>query len=450
MNPLEHAPETLSVSQLNRQVKRLLESHFEFVWVEGEISNFARPGSGHWYFTLKDDSGQVRCAMFRNRNQRVRLQPENGQQVRVRARVSLYEGRGEFQLLVEHLEAAGAGALQLAFEQLKQRLQAEGLFAPELKQSLPSMPRHIGIITSPSGAAIRDIITVFRRRFPSIELSILPVPVQGDAAAPAIVAALASANRIQNRLATPMDALVLTRGGGSIEDLWCFNDEALARAIAASVLPVISAVGHEIDFTIADFAADARAATPSAAAELLSPDRNEWMNTYQGLEQSLLRIIKGKLRESEAELQGLRRLLRHPGDRLQEQAQRLDELEQRLLKTARLGIILRHQQLRVMLAHLRRISPGNALAAHLLQLQHLGRRHTAAMESRLAHLQQGLARLGGLLHSLSPLATLDRGYALVTDAQGQLVTDSQQVAKDDLLTTRLARGKLVSQVKEID
>ena len=450
MNPLENAPETLSVSQLNRQVKRLLESHFEFVWVEGEISNFARPGSGHWYFTLKDDSGQVRCAMFRNRNQRVRLQPENGQQVRVRARVSLYEGRGEFQLLVEHLEAAGAGALQLAFEQLKQRLQAEGLFAPELKQSLPSMPRHIGIITSPSGAAIRDIITVFRRRFPSIELSILPVPVQGDAAAPAIVAALASANRIQNRLATPMDALVLTRGGGSIEDLWCFNDEALARAIAASVLPVISAVGHEIDFTIADFAADARAATPSAAAELLSPDRNEWMNTFQGLEQSLLRIIKGKLRESEAELQGLRRLLRHPGDRLQEQAQRLDELEQRLLKTARLGIILRHQQLRVMLAHLRRISPGNALTAHLLQLQHLGRRHTAAMKNRLAHLQQGLARLGGLLHSLSPLATLDRGYALVTDAQGQLVTDSQQVAEDDLLTTRLARGKLVSQVKDID
>ncbi|MCZ6828496.1 MAG: exodeoxyribonuclease VII large subunit [Gammaproteobacteria bacterium] len=450
MNLPQNAPEILSVSQLNRQVKRLLENHFEFVWVEGEISNFVRPGSGHWYFTLKDDSGQVRCAMFRNRNQRVRLRPQNGQQIRLRAKVSLYEGRGEFQLIVEHMEAAGAGALQLAFEELKQRLQDEGLFAQELKQDLPSMPRHIGIITSPSGAAVRDIITVFKRRFPGIELSVLPVAVQGDEAAPAIVAALASANRLHLQLDPPLDALVLTRGGGSIEDLWCFNDERVVRAIAASELPVVSAVGHEIDFTIADFVADARAATPSAAAELLSPDRTELMNAFRSLEKTLQRSVLRRLRDAGADLLGLRRRTRHPGDRLQEQAQGLDELEQRLLKSVQLGVTRRQQQLQLLLAHLQRLSPGNALTAHQLRLQHLRHRHTAAMGNRVAHLQQRLARFGGMLHSLSPLATLERGYAMVTDTDGKLVTDSKQVAKGDMLRTKLAKGHFVSQVRGRD
>jgi exodeoxyribonuclease VII large subunit len=442
--------QTLSVSQLNRQVKRLLESHFEFVWVEGELSNFVQPGSGHWYFTLKDDAGQVRCAMFRNRNQRVRLQPRNGQQIRLRARVSLYEGRGEFQLIVEHMEAAGAGALQQAFEQLKQRLQEEGLFAAERKQNLPVMPRHVGIITSPSGAAVRDIVTVFKRRFPLINLSIFPVAVQGEEAAPAIIAALAGANGFERKLDPPLDALVLARGGGSIEDLWSFNDERVARAIANSRLPVVSAVGHEIDFTIADFVADARAATPSAAAELLSPQASELMNALRGLEITLQRNVLRHLRDKGTQLRGLRRRLRHPGDRLQEQFQRLDELEQRLLKSARLGVFRRHQQLRVLLAHLQRLSPDNTLAAYGLRVQHLQQRHQAAMTNRVTQLQQRLVQLGALLHSLSPLATLERGYALVTDSGGNLVTHSQQVAVGDVLYTKLASGHIVSEVRERD
>jgi exodeoxyribonuclease VII large subunit len=444
------AQQTLTVSQLNRQVKRLLENHFEFVWVEGEISNFVRPGSGHWYFTLKDSSGQVRCAMFRNRNQRVRLQPQNGQQIRLRARVSLYEGRGEFQLLVEHMEPAGAGALQQAFEQLKQRLLDEGLFAPELKQPLPTLPRHIGLITSPSGAAVRDIISVFRRRFPGIELSIFPVPVQGEEAAPAIVAAMASANRLHRNLDTSLDALVLTRGGGSIEDLWCFNDERVARAIAASELPVISAVGHEIDFTIADFAADARAPTPSAAAELLSPDRAELLNAFGNLERTLHRNLLRLLRDRETSLRALRRHLRHPGDRLQEQAQRLDELEQRLGRSIHRNLSARQQRLHVSLAHLRRLSPASAVSAARQRLLHLTHLQFTAMRNRLAQQQQQLGRIGGLLHSLSPLATLERGYAMVTDTDGKLVTDSRQVAEGDTITTRLAKGQLTSEVRKRD
>lgn len=440
--------QALSVTQLNRQVKRLLESHFEYVWVEGEISNFVQPGSGHWYFTLKDDSGQVRCAMFRNRNQRMRLQPRNGQQIRLRAKVSLYEGRGEFQLIVEHMEAAGAGALQQAFEQLKQRLQEEGLFAAQRKQSLPEMPAHIGIITSPSGAAVRDIVTVFKRRFPLVDLSIFPVVVQGEESAPAIVAALERANRRSTELDPPLDALILARGGGSIEDLWSFNDERVARAIAGSVLPVVSAVGHEIDFTIADFVADARAATPSAAAELLSPQAAEWLNALRGLEKTLQRNVLRHLRDKGTHLQGLRRRMRHPGDRLQEQSQALDELEQRLQKAARLGVSQRQQQLQVLLAHLQRLSPANRLAGHQLRLQHLHLRHNAGMANRVAKLQHRLAQLGGLLHSLSPLATLQRGYALVTDTDGELVTNSQQVAVGDVLNTKLASGVIVSEVRQ--
>jgi exodeoxyribonuclease VII large subunit len=450
VTPAATAPRTLSVSQLNRQVKRLLESHFDFVWVEGEISNFARPGSGHWYFTLKDASGQVRCAMFRNRNQRLRIQPRNGQQIRLRARVSLYEGRGEFQLLVEHMEPAGAGALQQAFEELKQRLSAEGLFAAELKRPLPTLPRHIGLITSPSGAAVRDVISVFKRRFPAIKLSIFPVSVQGEEAAPAIVAALESANRLKGGADAGLDALVLTRGGGSIEDLWSFNDERVARAIAASELPVVSAVGHEIDFTIADFVADVRAPTPSAAAEMLSPDREELLAQFAAIENSLYRKLLRALRQRETTLVNLRRHLRHPGDRLQEQAQRLDELEQRLGKSIHRKLSARRQEIQVSLAHLRRLSPTTAISAARQRLQYLGHRQSGAIRHRLAQQQQRLDRVCDLLKSLNPQATLERGYAIARDSEGKVLTDSRQVAEGDLVTTQLARGQLVSQVRERD
>src|SRR5690606_31569338 len=248
------------VSQLNRRAKQLLETHLPLLWVEGELSNVSQPSSGHWYFTLKDDQAQVRCAMFRNRNMLVRFKPQQGQQVLLRARVSLYEGRGDYQLIAEHMEEAGAGALQRAYEELKQKLAAEGLFSDDLKQPLPSLPRHIGVITSPTGAAIRDILHVLARRFPAIPVTVLPVAVQGKEAAPQIVKAIQLANR-----ADLFDVLILARGGGSLEDLWPFNEEVVARAIHASKLPIVSAVGHEVDFTIADFVADLRAPTPSVA-----------------------------------------------------------------------------------------------------------------------------------------------------------------------------------------
>ncbi|MDP5052955.1 MAG: exodeoxyribonuclease VII large subunit, partial [Congregibacter sp.] len=276
MPPSQDQPDTLTPSQLNRQVRGLLESHFDFVWVEGELSNLARPSSGHWYFTLKDDAAQVRCAMFKNYNQRLRFAPTNGDQVRLRARLSLYEGRGEFQLIGEFMEPAGAGALQARFEALRDQLRQEGLFDASIKSALPKSVAHLAVITSPTGAALQDILHVLARRNPAIRVTVLPVPVQGDNAAAEIRRALINANvYAKTRDDCDFDAIILARGGGSLEDLWAFNDEALARAIVASDLPVVCGVGHEVDVTIADFAADARAPTPSAAAELLSEDREE-------------------------------------------------------------------------------------------------------------------------------------------------------------------------------
>jgi exodeoxyribonuclease VII large subunit len=447
---MNDATSTLSVSQLNRQVKRLLEAEFDYVWVEGEISNFAQPGSGHWYFSLKDSDCQVRCAMFRNRNQRVRLQPGNGLQVRIRARVSLYEGRGEFQLLAEHMEAAGAGALQLAFEQLKSQLQAEGLFEPALKQPLPPMPRRIGVITSPTGAAVRDILSVFARRFPALEVALFPVAVQGEAAVPAICQALAAANRWQAQGTQHFDALIVGRGGGSIEDLWAFNNESVARAIAASRLPVVSAVGHEIDFTIADFVADARAATPSAAAEMLSPSAAEWSLQFKRAETALETRLKVSLQSRKQQLKQLQRLLRHPGDRLRERAQRLDDIEQNLQRGLRSLMHHKQQQLSLQRAILQRHSPQGRLAQLGSQLPHLQKRALAAMQGMLAQRKQRLTAGRAILESLSPQSTLERGYAIVTDAEGAVLRDCSGLRAGDQLNTRLATGRVSSLVVDCD
>jgi exodeoxyribonuclease VII large subunit len=435
----------LSVSQLNRQVKRLLEGQFDFVWLEGELSNLAQPGSGHWYFSLKDDRAQVRCAMFKNRNQRMRLSPRNGQQVLVRARVSLYEGRGEFQLLVEHIEDAGAGALQQQFEQLKEKLASEGLFDAANKQDLPRFPRHVALITSPTGAAIRDLLTVFKRRYRPLALSVLPVPVQGPDAAPAIAAAVALANRSGS-----FDAIVLARGGGSIEDLWAFNEELVARAIAASQIPTLSAIGHETDFTIADFTADHRAATPSAAAELLSPDQQELELKLANARYQLSRALGQKISGYGERLSGLRRQLRHPGQRIGEQAQRVDDYESRL-RRAQLQLIdsKRHLLIRRQ-AGLHSHTPGPQINALYLRLNQLGQRANHATQQGLHSNQQHFATLAAKLDSLSPLATLQRGYAIVSDDKGAILVNAETVKKGDLLSTRLARGSVRSQVVDTD
>jgi len=323
----------LSVSLLNEQVRDLLENSFPHLWVEGEISNLAQPSSGHLYFTLKDAGAQIRAAMFRGNNRLLQFAPKNGQQVLVKARLSLYAPRGDYQLIVEQMEEAGLGALRRAFDELRLRLQAEGLFAAERKRPLPEHVRHLAVITSPTGAAIRDILSVLRRRFPGLPVTLLPVPVQGREAAPAIVRALALAN------AQPQfDAILIARGGGSLEDLWAFNEEVVARAIAGSRLPVVSGVGHETDFTIADFVADVRAPTPSAAAELLSLDGAELLGSLEGFELLLARALHTQLQRLGQQLTHLRARLRHPGQRLHDLAQRLDELELRLQRAIRLKL----------------------------------------------------------------------------------------------------------------
>src|SRR5580700_4686886 len=349
-----------SVSRLNREVRVLLERGFGSLWLEAEISNFARPSSGHWYFSLKDAAAQVRCAMFRQRNMLCAFIAKDGQKVLVRARIGLYEPRGEYQLIVDHMEDAGLGALKRQFEELSAKLEREGLFAADRKRPLPGLPRRIGIITSPTGAAVRDILHVLARRFPAAAVLIYPVPVQGAQAAGEIVAALELAGR-----RAECDVLILARGGGSLEDLWAFNDERLARAIVASPIPVITGIGHEIDFTIADFAADVRAPTPSAAAELVVPDAAEWFDAFARIAH---RLQRGLLRRLEAQRERLRWLVGRaafvsPSARLSQQTQRLDDLEQRMFRAQRQILAVRRSALGERRSRLWQVSPVTRLRA---------------------------------------------------------------------------------------
>ncbi len=433
--------EILTPMLLNRHVRDLLEDTFALIWIEGELSNFARPASGHLYFTLKDPSAQVRCAMFKPKSTYLRFRPVDGMRVLARARVSLYEGRGEYQLLVEHLEEAGEGALQREFEQLKARLDAEGLFAAEHKKPLPLLPRRIGVITSPTGAAIRDVLSVIARRFPLAQIEILPVPVQGREAPPAIVAMLRAASAAGRH-----DVLLLTRGGGSLEDLWAFNDEAVARAIHASVIPVIAAIGHEIDFTIADFVADLRAATPSAAAEMLVPDALVLARTLSAQRDRLARdwrrrfdTVAQRLDHNFVRLQTLR-----PQARLQQGHERLQRLYQQLgagnaRNRARNGMRLQAVRLRLSLAHpARRVAQNQQIASTLAT--RLGAAAVRRIEVHARH----LAQLARTLNAVSPLATLDRGYAILIDGEhGNVIRSVTQASNSNAITARLHDGELM-------
>ncbi len=435
-----------SVSRLNSEVRAVLEGSFPLLWVEGELSNLARPSSGHIYFSLKDAAAQVRCAMFRMKRQRLRFQPENGQRVLIRARVGLYEARGEFQLLVEHMEPAGEGALQQAFEELKRRLAAEGLFDSERKRPLPPFPHCIGVVTSPSGAAVRDVLRVLDHRFPAIPVVIYPVPVQGAEAAREIEAMIELANRRNE-----CDLLILTRGGGSAEDLAVFNDEGLARAIHRSRVPVVSAIGHEIDFTIADFVADLRAATPSAAAEIASPDRQEVLQRLYGLERRLVLQIRQRLAQDARRLADLQRrlLLCHPGSRLLQQQQRLDELEQRLGHALHNRLQRARERLATLDARLLSHTPAHRLQQLHQQCRDLERRLPRLMEQRLQQLRQQMTTAAGRLHTLSPLATLERGYSITRLLpEGRVLHDAAQVTPGDRVETLLARGTLLCRVEK--
>ncbi|MGY6274759.1 exodeoxyribonuclease VII large subunit [Methylomonas sp. MgM2] len=436
-----------SVSRLNREVKRLLALHFLTIRVEGEISNFSAPSSGHWYFTLKDAQAQVRCAMFRGQQSRLGFKPSNGDMVIVDAQVGLYEPRGDYQLLVERMEQAGDGALRQAFERLKTKLLHEGLFDESRKQPIPLIPRRIGVVTSPSGAAIHDILTVLNRRFPAIPVVVYPVAVQGESAKFEISAALETANRRDE-----VDVLLLARGGGSLEDLWAFNEEIVARAVAASRIPVISGVGHEVDFTIADFVADLRAPTPSAAAEHAVPSRHEWLGGFKFMENQLLEKLRRSLAQHRQRLTWLEKSLQmqHPGEKLQRNAQRLDELEQRLNKSIRQTLKVYEQHLALNGQKLKQLEPSPKIQRHAQQVHHLTQKLERAIQLKLATLKQRHIGISQTLHAVSPLATLERGYAIVQHRDSGLVVKSvSDITENELIDTRLAKGRIVSEVKEI-
>jgi exodeoxyribonuclease VII large subunit len=433
-----------TISRLNREVRLLVESGLPALWIEGEVSNFARPASGHMYFSLKDESAQVRCALWRSSALKLAFVPRNGMQLLVRGRVSVYEPRGEYQLLVEYAEEAGEGALRRRFEVLKAKLRDEGLFEESAKRPLPPLPRRIGVITSPTGAAVRDIIHVLRRRFPAVPVVIYPVPVQGDGAAAKIAAALDLASR-----RAECDVLILARGGGSLEDLWSFNEEIVARAIRAASIPVIAGIGHETDFTIADFAADRRAPTPSGAAEIAVPDALEWLARLHKDAARLRNAIVRKLRDKAERLAWQRRCLgvAHPGNRLRQHAQRLDELELRLRRAIGGGLEARRQRLGRLLAGITAHAPGLRLRSAHERLSNLDRRLAGCIRHRLEALRARVDTTARTLHTVSPLATPERGYAIATrTADGSILRSATQVAPGEDLELRFAEGTLSARV----
>lgn len=480
--------EVYGVSRLVREARGVLEGSFPLLWVEGEISNLAMPASGHIYLTLKDEAAQVRCAMFRNRNRQLRFTPTNGMQVLLRVRVTLYEGRGEFQLVIEHMEEAGSGALQRAYEALKHRLGQEGLFDQEIKKSLPAMPNSLGIVSSPDGAAVHDILSVLKRRFPAVNVILYPVAVQGSGSVQQISEAIKLADQRQE-----CDVLIVSRGGGSLEDLWSFNDEQVARAIFACQIPVISAVGHEVDFTIADFVADVRAPTPSVAAEIAVPDAIQLSAKIQMLCRRLYTTVSQKLSAEIRHIQHLQRRLPQPKMQIIQQMQRIDRLEQQLqrcwLRTVELkqqklnywSAMLKHPQAKIdtqqhkllglqgrLHQQIRRKLELDSFRYHGLtqrlslntpmpvirqqqgRLQQLHKQLHSAIQQSLQNHKANLNQQIRTLAAVSPLSTLERGYSITTIAEtGQVLRKAANVEPGESINVRLQQGQLACEIKEV-
>ncbi|PSW19658.1 exodeoxyribonuclease VII large subunit [Photobacterium sanctipauli] len=434
-----------TVSSLNAQVRLILENEMGVVWLIGELSNLSMPVSGHWYFTLKDSRAQVKCAMFRGNNRRVTFKPSNGTQVLVKARLSLYEPRGDYQLIIESMQPEGDGRLQQQFEQLKMSLAAEGLFAQSLKKPLPEQPKRVGIVTSKTGAALHDILNILQRRDPGLPVVIYPTMVQGEGAAISIAQAIGRANARQE-----CDVLIVGRGGGSLEDLWAFNEEIVARTIAASEIPIVSAVGHEVDVTIADFVADVRAPTPSAAAELISRDMTHQTQAIRQKTQQLHHAMRHYLAARQSQTVRLQHRLdrQHPQVRLNQQQQQLDEFSSRL-ENAMLRLLAGHQQ------HIERnnyklslYSPAQTIKVQQSQVEQTQRRLLDAMDRRLLNASHKLAMAAEKLETVSPLATLGRGYSITRDAKGKVIRSHEQVKAGDTITTKLADGDIQSVVSQ--
>jgi len=435
--------EVYAVSRLVREARGVLEGSFPLIWVEGEISNLAMPASGHIYFTLKDEAAQVRCAMFRNKNRNVRFTPKNGMQVLLRVRVTLYEGRGEFQLVVEHMEEAGSGALQRAYEALKHRLGEEGLFDQAHKKELPKVPQCIGVVSSPDGAAVHDILTVLNRRFPSSNVILYPVAVQGGDSAKQIAEAVILADERQE-----CDVIIISRGGGSLEDLWSFNDEAVARAIFASTIPIISAVGHEVDFTIADFVADVRAPTPSAAAEIAVPDGTELLLKVQNNFRRLTLLINHRIQADNRHIKHLKQRLPQPQAKIRQQIQNVNKLEQQLRRSWSHLINNKRQQLDYWSVRLKH--PQAEIDVQQQKVISFSERLENSITQRLQKYQSHLTQQIRTLAAVSPLNTLERGYSITTaEKTGKVVQKASEVELKQQLNVRLQQGQLVCEIKEI-
>jgi exodeoxyribonuclease VII large subunit len=432
---------TITIAELARRSKQLIEGSFGLIWVEGEISNFSRASSGHCYFTLKDDRAQIRSAFFKNQSRLCELKLKDGLAVQALVRVSLYEPRGDFQLIVQRILPAGLGALQMRFEQLKKSLAAEGLFAAERKKTVIAHAKTIGIITSPQAAALQDMLQIMRRRSPTTHIILYPCLVQGERAADSICQAITQACQRQE-----CELLVVTRGGGSLEDLWPFNEEKVARSIAACPLPIISAVGHEVDFSISDFVADLRAPTPSAAAELITTDNRQYQHQLTQLQKQLQGAIAQQFRQANHHLSHLQLKLKSPTQRLQEQAQRLDMAEQQLSHIIQLKLQRHRQQINQLQLKLK--TPSERLQQKQTALQLLSHELKTTLDKKLQKQGQKLAEIAGILHTLSPLQTLERGYSILFQAEKPIVS-SHTLTPGDKITARLKDGELSCTITDI-
>jgi len=439
-------PHVYTVSEITRDVRAILEAAFETAWIEGEISNFRTAASGHAYFVLKDDKAQIKCVLFRGQRVGMKFTPEDGDQVLLLGRVTVYEARGDYQVIVEAMEPKGLGALQKAFEQLKEKLAKEGLFDESRKKELPEIPWKIGIVTSPTGAAIRDMIHVIRRRNPKTSILLYPAKVQGEGSAKEIAEGIRELNKRED-----IDVLIVGRGGGSIEDLWAFNEEVVARAIAQSEIPVVSAVGHEIDYTIADFVADLRAPTPSAAAELVVPKLNDIVQDLQYLTNQMIERMEEDIEDYRERLRYLidRRFFREPRQILEVPAQRLDEMVQRLLRGLDQWVLVKRGNLTQMVHRLFQASPSKKLQTLSERHNDLMARLARRLESQIKLKKEKLAGAAKNLDALSPLNVLERGYSITTSKKtGKAVISSKQVKKGDAVRIQLAKGQLDATVDE--
>lgn len=434
-----------TVSRLNREVRTVLETGFPLLWIEAELSNFARPASGHWYFSLKDEAAQVKCAMFKNRNQLVKVLPTNGKQVLVRARIGLYEPRGDYQLIIEHMEEAGDGALRRQFELLKTKLAGEGLFDASQKKDIPQTVTRVGIITSASGAAIHDILTTLKRRYPMEKTIIYPVPVQGKGASNKISDAINKAN-----LRNETDVLIVARGGGSLEDLWEFNEEAVARAIFDSNIPIVTGIGHEVDFTIADFVADQRAATPTAAAELISPDRYQQLQKLTSIESRFTYLIQKKLQQEQQKIDWLNKRIRHPKEQLQIFKNKLNELNQRNIKGIKNILNESRSQTTLLEARIQQHDPSHQVRQLQQQFKNINTRFQLASKQIMSSRTKKLQHLIYTLDALSPLHTLKRGYAIIKNQDNKIIRNVNEIKKNQVIKTELAQGSIFSTITEVN